>query len=139
VAAAFLAACSSQASSASAEKTDFARLAASPEMYSGKTVTIQGFWFDGFEIVVLAEGLEPSGFADGNVRPGGTMIWVQGGLPEDVSKQLSLQPDNPTGYPAHYGRVELTGDLEYGGKYGHMDAYRYRLTVQRASLISPSP
>jgi hypothetical protein len=72
----------------------------------------------------------------GNVQPAGTKIWVQGGLPEEVRKELVLQTDNPTGYPAHYGKVELTGTLEYGSKYGHMDAYQYRLTVQSAKILS---
>lgn len=113
----------------------FAQLNLTPDRYSGKIVSIQGFWFDGFEIVVLSERLEPSSYAPGNVQPGGTLIWVKGGLPEEVSKQLYLQPDNPTGYPAHYGKVELIGVLEYGARYGHLDAYRYQLTVQTATLM----
>jgi hypothetical protein len=118
---------------------DYAQLNAAPDKYNGKVITIQGFWFDGFEIEVLAERLDPSSFAEGNVQPGGTKIWVKSGLPEEVSKQLKVQPNNPTGYPAHYGKVELRGTLEYGGQYGHMNAYQYQLTVQSAKILPYNP
>ncbi len=125
-----------------AGKITFAELASQPEKYNRQTVTLDGFWFDGFEITVLAERLEPAGFAPGNLQPAGVKIWIENGLPEEISKQLYLQPNNPTGYPAHYGKVELTGVLEYGAKYGHLNAYSYQLTVQTAHLMpwnSPTP
>jgi len=117
----------------------FALLIADPALYNNQIITLTGFWFDGFEIEVLAERLAPSDFAPGNLQPAGTKIWVKNGLPDNVNKLLSLQPDNPTGYPAHYGKVALTGILEYGGQYGHMNAYWYQLTVQSAQLIAWSP
>jgi hypothetical protein len=117
----------------------FSQLTADPGKSNGQTVTIQGFWFDGFEIEVLAERLITSDFAPGNLQPYGVKIWVKNGLPEDVSQKLYLQPNNPTGYPAHYGKVELTGYLEYGGQYGQMNAYQYQLTVQSAKLILWNP
>jgi hypothetical protein len=113
----------------------FSQLTSEPDKYNNKVISIQGFWFDGFEIVVLAERPEPASYPVGNVQPAGTKIWVQGGLPEEVRRELVLQPDNPTGYPAHYRKVELTGTLEYGSKYGHMDAYQYRLTIQSAKTL----
>jgi hypothetical protein len=117
----------------------FSQLTDDPEKYNEQTVTIQGFWFDGFEIEVLAEQLITSDFAPGNRQPDGLKIWVKNGLPEDVNQQLYLQANNPTGYPAHYGKVELTGILEYGGQYGQMNAYQYQLTVQSAKLIPWNP
>jgi len=117
----------------------FALLIADPGLYNNQIITITGFWFDGFEIEVLTERLDASDFAPGNLQPVGTKIWVKNGLPDDVSTQLFLQPDNPTGYPAHYGKVELTGILEYGGQYGHMNAYQYQLTVQSAQLLNWEP
>ena len=117
----------------------FVQLTAAPEQYNNQNVTIEGFWFDGFEIEVLAERLIPSDFAPGNLQPDGVKIWVKNGLPEDVNQQLYLQPNNPTGYPAHYGKVEITGILEYGVQYGHMNAYQYQLTTQSAKLIPWSP
>ncbi|MDD4635979.1 MAG: hypothetical protein WC231_05110 [Dehalococcoidales bacterium] len=122
-----------------APKITFEDLAANPELYSDKYITIDGFWFDGFEIAVLAERLEPSGFAPGNLKPGGVLIWIQSGLAEDVREQLYLQAENVTGYPAHYGKVQLTGKLEYGGRYGHLDSYNYRLQISDSSLIPWNP
>ena len=124
---------------ASSSIITFSQLTADPEKYDGQTVTIQGFWFDGFEIEVLAEQLISSDFAPGNLQPNGLKIWVKNGLPEDVNQQLYLQANNPTGYPAHYGKVELTGILEYGGQYGQMNAYQYQLTVQSAKLMPRNP
>jgi hypothetical protein len=117
----------------------FSQLTADPEKYNSQTVTLEGFWFDGFEIEVLAERLISSDFAPGNLQPDGLKIWVKNGLPEGISQQLYLQANNPTGYPAHYGKVELTGTLEYGGQYGQMNSYQYQLTVRSANLIPWNP
>jgi hypothetical protein len=120
-------------------RISFALLIADPALYNDQIITLTGFWFDGFEIEVLAERLDGSDFAPGNVQPAGTKIWVKNGLPDNVNKLLYLQPGNPTGYPAHYGKVELTGILEFGGQYGHLNSYQYQLTVQSAQLITWSP
>ena len=117
----------------------FSQLTADPAKYNSQTVTIDGLWFDGFEIEVLAEGLTASSFAPGNLQPDGTKIWVINGIPADISAQLYTQQNNSTGYPAHYGKVELTGTLEYGGGYGQMNSYQYQLTVQSAKLLTWSP
>jgi hypothetical protein len=119
----------------------FAQLTAAPATYNNQIIAIEGFWFDGFEIEVLAERLIPSDWPPGNLQPDwdGVRIWVTNGLPGDVNQQLYLQPNNSTGYPAHYGKVEITGVLEYGGQYGHMNAYQYQLTMQSAKLIPWSP
>ena len=122
-----------------ASQITFSQLTADPAKYNGQTVTIDGFWFDGFEIEVLAERLIPSSYAQGNLQPDGTKIWAYGGIPTEISRQLYLQPDNSTGYQAHYGKVELTGTLEFGGGYGQMNSYQYQLTVQSAKLLTWSP
>jgi len=117
----------------------FAQLNAEPAKHNNQTITIEGFWFDGFEIEVLAEQLITSDFAPGNLQPDGLKISVKNGLPEGVNQQLYLQANNPTGYPTHYGKVELTGTLEYGGQYGQMNSYQYQLTVQSAKLMPWNP
>jgi hypothetical protein len=117
----------------------FAQISAEPAKYNGQTVTFSGFWFQGFEIAVVAERLEPETSRPGNVTPEGILIWVEGRLPAETEAQLYPQPNNPTGYPAHYGKVEITGTFEYGSKYGHMDAYRYQLTVVNAKLLDWKP
>lgn len=125
--------------SANPVNVSFADLVARPADNSEKIITVEGFWFDGFEIVTLAERLEPSTFAPSNIQPAGEKIWIIGGLPAAVSSQLYVQANNPTGYPAHYGKVELTGTFQYGGKYGHMDAYKYQLSVTDAKYIQWNP
>jgi hypothetical protein len=122
-----------------AAQITFSQLIADPAKYNGQTVTIDGFWFDGFEIEVLAERLIPSSYAQGNLQPDGVKIWGYGGIPTEISRQLYLQPDNSTGYQAHYGKVELTGTLEFGGGYGQMNSYQYQITVQSAKLLTWSP
>ena len=129
----------STTTTATVSQITFAQLTADPAKYNGQTVTIDGFWFDGFEIEVLAERLIPSSYAQGNLQPDGVKIWGYGGIPTEISRQLYLQPDNSTGYQAHYGKVELTGNLEFGGGYGQMNSYQYQITVQSAKLLTWSP
>jgi hypothetical protein len=120
-------------------RISFIDLSANPENYNGKYITIDGYWFSGFEIAVLAERFEASDFAEGNVRPAGIMIWATGALSEDVSNKLYLQENNATGYPAYYGKVELTGVLEYGSEYGHLNSYSYLLTIHESQWIDWAP
>jgi len=60
-------------------------------------------------------------------------------LSEEVSGKLYLQDNNVTGYPAHYGKVELTGTPEYGGEYGHMNSYSYRLNIYESRWTDSTP
>jgi hypothetical protein len=117
----------------------FADLVSNPEAYHDKEIIIDGYWFDGFEIVVLAERLKDDDYTQGNLKPAGALIWIQGGLSEEVLGGLYLQPNNPTGYPAHYGKIRLTGTLEYGGQYGHLGAYEYRLTIHDSETLPWNP
>ena len=45
----------------SAPTVTFDQLFSDPSRYNGKTITMEGFYFSGFEIIVLAEKLESSG------------------------------------------------------------------------------
>ena len=56
--------------------------------YSNKDITIEGFYFQGFEIIVLSERLEYSGFAVEHLVPKGRMIWVSGGIPKEVNSAI---------------------------------------------------
>ncbi len=128
-------------SGCSGEKTGsfFTQLAAEPEKYNGETVTFTRYLYYGFEISVVAEYLEPWDSLTGIWRPGGVKIWLSGALPEGLEAQLYVQTNDPTGYPAHYGKVEITGVIEYGAKYGHMDAYQYKLNVTDAKALEWKP
>jgi len=117
----------------------FAQIAADPGKYNGKTVTFDGYYFAGFEIEVVCENLVPQEGWEGNYVPAGIKIWAEGYMPKAVYSNLYTQEKNPTGYPAEYGKIEVTGVFTYGAKYGHMDAYNYHLTMTDAKLLDWKP
>lgn len=61
------------------QELTFDRLFANPDKYNGNTIAIEGFYFHGFEIIVLGEKLEYSGYAPGHLVPKGKMVWIEGG------------------------------------------------------------
>lgn len=117
----------------------FDQLIAQPETYNGTFVTLEGFYFSGFEISALASELAPAPYNPENVTPKQPLIWITGNLGQDVYDNLSQQTNTPSGYPEHFGKVQITGQFQYGGKYGHLDAYNYQLTVISAKLLPWSP
>jgi hypothetical protein len=114
------------------------QLAAQPDKYIGKTVTVEGFYFAGFEIVVLCGELVPSDYYPGNLAPAGKLVWLEGSMPADIYSKLYLQSNNVTGYPAHYGKVKITGIFQTGS-FGHLNAYQYKITIKNAELLTWSP
>ncbi len=66
----------------------FDLLFSNPGGYGNRDVTIEGLYFHGFEIIVLSERLEFSGFAVGHLVPKGRMIWVSGGIPKEVNSTI---------------------------------------------------
>ena len=65
-----------------AENVTFEKLFSNLRGYGNKEITIEGFYFQGFEINVLSERLEYSGLTEGHLVPKGRMVWVEGGLPQ---------------------------------------------------------
>ena len=118
-------------------ETTFDRLFAEPEQYSGKEITIEGFCFYGFEVMVLAERLEYSGYAPGHLVPEGRMMWIEGGIPEGVYNKLYEQRMmNPL---ENYGKVRMTGRFEYGSQYGHLGGYSSQIAPTEVLLLPWSP
>jgi hypothetical protein len=117
----------------------FARITAEPEKFNGQTVTFTGYVFHGFESAVICQYLNENDASENYLRPGGIQIWYTGAMPDDVEKKLHVSNNDPTGYPAYYGRVEVTGIFQYGGKYGHMDAYKYQIQITGAKYIPWEP
>jgi hypothetical protein len=116
------------------------QLTSRPDDYNENTVTVTGFYFDAFEMVALCDSLKPSTLTPGDLAPQEPYIWLKGGLPEAIRDKLYTQPMNAaTGYPEHYGKVEITGQFQYGGQYGHLGSYRYQLSVTDAHLVDWSP
>ena len=115
----------------------FEQLFSDPEQYNGKTITIDGFYFHGFEVIVLSEVLEYSGYAEGHLIPEGRMMWVEGGIPVEVYDQLYEQ--QMMGPTERYGKIRVKGKFAYGGQYGHVGAYSYQITPAEVELLPWSP
>ncbi len=113
-------------------------LIADPEKYSGRTVTVEGIYFHGWEVVVLAEKLVPSGFRPGHLVPDSYKIWVEGGLSNEVFSKLYTQ-NQSAGYPERFGKVRIKGKFESGGKYGHLGGYSMHIIPEDATLLDWSP
>jgi hypothetical protein len=115
----------------------FDQLFANPGSYNSKEIVLQGYYFSGFEIQVIAEGLKSSGYAEGHLIPEGKMLWVNGGIPIDVYNQL--RPQSMMGPLERYGKVRITGKFEYGGQYGHLGGYSSQITPTQVELIHWAP
>ena len=120
-----------------AEEVTFDQLFSNPNGYSNRDVTIEGFFFQGFEIIALSERLELSGLAVGHLVPRGRMIWVSGGISKDVYDSLSQQ--QMMGPIERYGKVRMTGKFESGGKYGHVGGYDQQITPTETGILPWSP
>ena len=115
------------------QEVTFVQLFANPDKYSGNEITIEGFYFHGFEVIVLSESLEYSGYAQGHLIPKGKMMWVEGGIPKEVYDKLYQQ--QMMGPLERYGKVRVKGKFEYGGKYGHIGAYSSQIVPLEVELL----
>jgi hypothetical protein len=119
------------------EEVSFDQLFASPGQYDGKEIVLDGYYFAGFETIVIAEEMEYSGYAEGNLIPSGRLIWVDGGMPIEIYAQLYRQ--DMMGPEERYGKIRLTGRFEYGGKYGHLGSFDCQVVLEEAELLPWSP
>jgi len=115
----------------------FEQLSASPALYRGRSIVIEGFYFQGWEVIVLCERLEPSGYAEGHLTPGGMMIWVEGGVPRDVYEALHTQ--EMMGPEERFGKVRVRGRYEQGGEYGHLGGFSSQIVPSEVELLQWSP
>jgi hypothetical protein len=113
------------------------QLLSNPGRYNGHQVTVEAFYFSGFEINVLSEGLDYSGFAEGHLVPKGRMVWVEGGIPKEVYDRLYQQ--QMMGPIERYGKVKMTGKFQSGGKYGHVGGYDYQIVLSSVELLPWTP
>lgn len=119
------------------QEVTFDQLFTNPDQYDGCYVTIEGFYFNGFEIIVLSEKLEYSGYAEGHLVPKGRMLWVEGGISKEVYDKLYQQ--QMMGPLEYYGKVRINGTFEYGAKYGHLGAYSSQIVPIEVELLSWYP
>ena len=115
----------------------FEQLFSNPSQYSGKNIAIEGFIFLGFETMVISEELEYSGYTEGHLVPSGRMLWIEGGIPNEVYDVLYQQ--QMMGPTERYGKVRLTGKFEYGAKYGHLGGYNSQIIPSEVELLQWSP
>ncbi len=115
----------------------FDQLFANPDKYNGKTIAIEGFCFHGFEIIVLSEMLEYSGYAPGHFVPKGRMVWIEGGIPKEVYDRLYRQ--TMMGPEERYGKARLEGKFEYGEQFGHLGSFGSQIFPLEVELLPWSP
>jgi len=118
------------------QEVTFQELLANPSEYDGKSITLEGFFFQGFEVQVIAEMLDYSGYAEGHLIPKGEMIWIEGGIPKEVYDGLYQQ--HMMGPEERYGKVKVTGKFEYGEKYGHLGGYNSQIIPSRVEVLEGS-
>ncbi len=119
------------------KKATLEQLFTNPDKYNGKQVIVEGFYFHGFETIVLSERLEYSGYAEGHLVPKGKMLWVEGGIPKEIYDKLNQQ--QMMGPAERYGKVKITGKFEYGGQFGHLGAYGSQIVPLEVELLPWSP
>ncbi|MFC1894123.1 hypothetical protein ACFLYR_08975 [Chloroflexota bacterium] len=118
---------------AKAKEITFDQLFADPGKYNESKVILEGFYFHGFEVIVLSEQLEYSGYAEGHLVPKGRILWVEGGIPKEIYDKLNQQ--QMMGPTERYGRIRIGGTFEYGAIYGHLGAYDSQVTPTEVELL----
>jgi hypothetical protein len=117
----------------------FTQLIAGADRYNGQTVTLEAFYFSGFEISALAGALGPASSGPWRIVPSGPLIWVASGISQDLQNRLSGQSDAASGYTERFGKLKVSGKFETGGRYGQLDAYYYQIAITSVDLLEWSP
>ena len=111
----------------------FGELIAQPESFNNRAITVDAYCFFGFEISTLAAEL--TGLCSNpRVIPVQPLIWVTGDLGQSVYQSLQQQTDTPSGYAEKFGHIRVTGIFQ-SGKFGHLDAYNFQITVTAAAIL----
>jgi hypothetical protein len=114
-------------------------LVTKPEQFSGKTVTVDGIYVNGWESTVLTENITFSGSSEAReLKASENSIWFAGFVPLDISDKL-YQHTSPLAGPQHYGKLRVTGLFETGGKYGNTYLFKYRITVKSVEMLDWTP
>ena len=129
--------CTGKEEETKGQKVTFEQLLSNPEQYNGEYIVLEGFYFSGFEVTVLSENLQYSGYAEGHLIPQGRMVWIEGGIPKVVYERLYQQ--QMMGPAERYGKMMVEGKFEFGGEYGHLGGYSYHLISSDVELLPWSP
>lgn len=128
----FMPGCSSEQKPEVQEVT-FAQLFLAPDQYSGKDIVIEGYYYQGWEIIVLSEKLVYSGYAPGHLIPDGKMLWIEKGVPKEIYDNAYQQ--QMMGPLERYEKVRIKGMFEYGDKYGYLRAYNSQIIPFEVELF----
>jgi hypothetical protein len=117
----------------------FSQLIAGADRYNGQIVTLDAFYFSGFEISALAGSLGPASSGPWRIVPSGPLVWVASGISQELQNRLYGQSDTPSGYTERFGKLKVSGKFETGGKYGQLDSYYYQIAITSVDLLDWSP
>ena len=129
--------CVNKESHPTPQQVTFEQLSTNPQQFNGRDVIIEGFYFQGFEVVVLSENLIYSGYAQGHIIPEGTMLWIEGGIPKEIDD--SLYEQYMMGPSERYGKIKVRGKFEFGERYGHLGQHNCQIIPVEVELIPWSP
>jgi beta-lactamase superfamily II metal-dependent hydrolase len=119
------------------QEITFERLFLDPDQFNGKDIVIEGYYYQGFETIVLSEKLDYSNYAPGHLNPKGGMLWIEGGVPKEVYDNAHQQ--QMMGPLERYAKVRIIGQFEYGGEYGHLGQYEYQIVPSEVNSLVWSP
>ena len=118
---------------AQVREVTFEQLFLAPDQYSGKNIVIEGYYYQGWETIVLSEKLVYSGYAPGHLIPDGKMIWIETGVPKEIYDSAYQQ--QMMGPLERFGKVRITGKFEYGEKYGHVGGFDSQIIPLDVELV----
>ncbi|MFC1955897.1 hypothetical protein ACFLWZ_05155 [Chloroflexota bacterium] len=119
------------------QEVAFEQLFLAPDQYNGKDIIIEGYYYQGWETIVLSEKLVYSGYAQGHLIPDGEMLWIEQWVPKEIYDNAYQQ--QMMGPLERYGKVIMTGKFEYGEKYGHVGGFDSQIIPLDVELVPWSP
>ena len=132
----FVLGCKSQ-QAVEAQEITFEQLFLAPDRYNGKDIIIEGYYYQGWETIVLSEKLVYSGHAPGHLIPEGKMLWIEQGVPREIYDGAYQQ--QMMGPLERYAKIRVTGKFEYGGKYGHVGGFDSQIIPSAVGFVPWSP
>ena len=120
------------------EDVTFEELFSDPDQYNGRDILLEGFYFHGWETIVLSERMEYTGMAEGHLWPRGRTVWIENDLiPTEVYDQLYQQ--EMIGPLERYGKLRIRGRFEHGERYGHLGGFAAQMVPSEVELLPWSP
>ena len=132
----FMLGCKSQ-QVAEVQEITFEQLLITPDQYNGKDIIIEGYYYQGWETIVLSEELVYSGYAPGHLIPKGKMLWIEKGVPKEIYDNAYQQ--QMMGPLERYAKVRIKGKFEHGEKYGHIGGFDSQIIPLDVELVPWSP